>query len=447
MASKGIDCFTYLSTSQFQTVVASRGNSDINFTEGGKMQMEHCEIEKSSLNGPGGIFENTGRLRIDAYSNNSELLSRYAEINPVTGNIADSNMKNMLETTSEIGDNYAVSYGFYDAGAGKSHQVYVYVTDNYSNWMGDLINATPQLKEQPFGTFVLPGSHDAGSFTAFLNDEIIQSIFNALGAELPEMSMAKRAIVNLFYTQKDDINTQLKLGIRYFDFRPGYTINRLVDNELRHQHNFLPGYRFDSFLSDVVGFLEAHQNEVVVVNIKYDGFAQDDMKPSDEVVKEYISNAIVNSNIQIGTREDLNLTTSTILEQNKRLIVLQRTNNCRDSYNDSYKTDDPNKIIESMNSILAETEGDWTVLQLQGTFSGVFWGGITSGILTLSDASSPLLSTKAKFDYATYDWIGQKDNVASKCGKNLLVLLNDFVDNALVSYAISITKQRSTLNS
>jgi len=97
MVSKGIDCFTYLSTSQFKTVVASRGNSNINFnfvqhdqnTTLGKMQTAHCEISRSSLD----LFENTGRLRIDAYHNNTGLLSRYAEVNPVTGNIADSNIK------------------------------------------------------------------------------------------------------------------------------------------------------------------------------------------------------------------------------------------------------------------------------------------------------------------------------------------------------------------
>ncbi|MBD2546045.1 hypothetical protein [Planktothricoides raciborskii] len=348
----------------------------------------------------------------------------------------------MLETTSEIGENYAVSYGFYDAGAGKSHQVYVYITENYSNWMGDLIDAIPSLKDKPFGTFVLPGSHDAGSFTAFLNDEIIQEIFKHLGKVVPVMPIAKRAIVNLFYTQKDNINTQLKLGTRYFDFRPGYTIRRLVDNELRHQHNCLPGYRFDSFLSDVVDFLKEHQNEVVVVNIKYDGFARKDMEPSDDVVEQYISNTLANSNIKKGTIEDIKRKTSEILTENKRLIVLKGSDNCRDSYNDdNYKTEDVNKLIESLQSTLAKAEESWTVLQLQSTFNGTL-DGITGGVLTLSDASSALLSTKAKFDYVTYNWLTRKDNVASKCGKNLLVLLNDFVDNAMVSHAIAITKQR-----
>ncbi|NJL52813.1 MAG: hypothetical protein HC930_12445 [Hydrococcus sp. SU_1_0] len=75
---------------------------------------------------------------------------------------------------------------------------------------------------------------------------------------------------------------------------------------------------------------------------------------------------------------------------------------------------------------MEKKEETWTVLQLQSTYNGDLSGimdgkipGSIKGIATLSDASSPLLSTKAKFDFATYDWLSS--NAASKCGGKLLV--------------------------
>lgn len=108
------------------------------------------------------------------------LQARYAEIAPSTGNLGDLNMKNMLQTPSIVENDYAISYGFYDAGIGENHQAYMYVTDNYSNWMGDLMNVELELKNKPFGTFVLPGSHDAGMFAGIDSDDAAREFVNGL---------------------------------------------------------------------------------------------------------------------------------------------------------------------------------------------------------------------------------------------------------------------------
>ena len=57
---------------------------------------------------------------------------------------------------------------------------------------------------------------------------------------------------------------------------------------------------------------------------------------------------------------------------------------------------------------------------------------------------SPLMSTKAVFDNSTYPWLANNalGNFSANC---LLVLLNDFVDNALVKHAIEITRKRIDL--
>ena len=101
----------------------------------------------------------------------------------------------------------------------------------------------------------------------------------------------------------------------------------------------------------------------------------------------------------------------------------------------------PNKIIAALNNTLQQPEKLWTLLQLQGTYTATA-DGVKSAVVTMSDASSPLLSTKACFDHKTYPWVIKSTNVAERCGKNSLVLLNNFVDNALTSHCCAITKQR-----
>jgi hypothetical protein len=456
--SKGVDYFVYLNGGPFKVNVSSRGSEDRTFASDskdlvGKIQQGHCEIHMSNIKDS----EHTGRFQIAAGNNDAIYLSKYAEIAPSTGNLGDSDMKDMLQTPSIVKDNFAVSYGFYDAGADESHQAYMYVTDNYSNWMGNLVDKMSELeKNKSFGNFVLPGSHDAGMFTGIYSDEQARDLINRATNYVPGgiliqggTSTARRILINFAYTQKDDINKQLLLGVRYFDFRPGYNIAN-KDNKLRHQHFFVPGYEFDKFLSDVVSFLKTHTREIVVVNVQYSGFATNNMKPDEGTINSYIDQAISGSDIQKGGINDLNKTVKELFDAKTRLIFLYQKDdgNCRNSYNigeSYYKTNDVNQIVAALDQTFSNpkfnAEKDWTVLQLQSTYNGT-WGGGAKGVATLSDASSPLLSTKAKFDYKTYDWVSNKENVASRCGGNLLVLLNDFVDNALVSHSIAITKQR-----
>jgi len=116
-----------------------------------------------------GVLDHTGRFQWDVFYNSNNLAGRYARIAPSTGDMGDTNMGNMLQTPSLIGLDYAISYGFYDAGAGwgsltNQDQSYVYVTDNYSNWMGDLGKSMPSIMDKPFSTFALAGAHDSGMF-------------------------------------------------------------------------------------------------------------------------------------------------------------------------------------------------------------------------------------------------------------------------------------------
>jgi len=95
--------------------------------------------------------------------------------------------------------------------------------------------------------------------------------------------IVERAIRNISLTQKEDISTQLNLGVRYFDFRPGHYAWD-AKSSLFHQHNVVPGCSLDSFCHQIIQFLEEHESEVVVVSLNTSGFANDAMKPEESEV-------------------------------------------------------------------------------------------------------------------------------------------------------------------
>lgn len=487
--SKGIDAYMYLSGSDYSVTVSARGNADTVFSESkspevGAMQHDNWEINQTDLKGWGAL-EKSGRYTVSGQKSGQTVISRFAEINPLTGNLCNNDLGDMLNTSPLIGKDVTVSYGFYDAGTGKKHQSYMYVTENYENWMRDCLASTPALAKRKFGTFVLPGSHDAGMFCGVDSEEDAEKLLLNLAASFAAKNKgataggaaaaallastpllialagvavaavaaktARRTLIGFGYTQKDNIDTQLRLGTRYFDFRPGYSPSfSRKDDKLRHQHGFIPGCEFSVFLSDVTNFLKTHPSEIVVVHVKFDGFHEKGMEPTDTEVDKYLLQAVEGTGIELGTVKDLDATVEALIVSKKRLIVLREADKCKDSYgDDAYATDNPQNIIDAITAKLESPNGDtsWTVLQLQGTYTNKLIKddkkALAGHVTSLSDASSPLLSTKARFDHATYPWlVSTRANVAEHAGGNLLVLLNDFVDNALTSHAWALTKRR-----
>ncbi len=460
MTSKGIDYYTYLGNNSFKvdfTKPINHGKSKqtTSAAEVNEMLAGNYQLSKSDI----GLTELTGRFQWTAHQNVKTIAIRYAEIAPITGNLGSSNMGVMLNTPSVFTPDYALSYGFYDAGPGlgaltSQDQSYVYVTPSVSNWMGDLLTANPALGNAPFHVFALPGAHDAGTFSTAMYAVMEQStvFMSALNnfVKLTQSSAAvNRTIINLAVTQKDDITDMLNLGARYFDFRPGYTYDNIAAG-IYHEHNFIPGYDYPGFLCDVLTWLADNPTEIVVVSLNFQGFAQDTMKPSVENLNQGIAAAVQQTgtqNIKFGDASALNQTVSELLDSNTRLIFLNQIGSATDadkydSYTDAYKTTDVNVILKALQVMQSTPQNGaaYTVLQLQGTANGTK-DGIAKSIATTSDASSPLMSTKAMFDNQTYPWL--QANVATQFSPDyLLVFLNDFVDNALASYAKAITLQR-----
>ena len=441
----------------------------------GQMLNDTLKISRLDI----GVNSLTGRFEWHLFNGGLEPANGYAEINPITGNLGDSDMKYMLNTPSSTSGDHSISYGFYDSGPGFGNltnhdQSYVYVTANQSKWMGNLANSNPSIKNAPLNRFVLPGAHDAGMFDI----SSVQTLANTatfkkflaltagLGVDILEkldLAQINRVIINLAFTQKDSIATMLDLGIRYFDFRPGYNLGDASHfGKLYHQHNFIPGYDYDSFIGDICQWLRDNPSEIVVVALGHSGFQETYMQASPQVLWPIIDSHSTANNIVIGSQPDLAEAYTDLIQANKRLIVLGqygfKTSSTvyndplqnipiwdaakYDSYNDGYQTTDVNVILTALNGMdpSNQLKYDYTVLQLQGTASGAS-GGIFDSVTTQSDASSPLMSTKASFDNATYPWI--QANVPRFSADQLLVCLNDFADNALAQYCAALTKQRA----
>jgi hypothetical protein len=469
MPSKGVDYWGFTSDPGFSIQYkfpSDEGEHHKHFYDNSFTEMYHGNYQLSWDDIPPWPWDLYGRYTWTASLNDSEVASKYAKINPLTGNMDDGGggLTVMLETPSIITDDYTVCYGFYDAGSGvgdsltDQDQSYVYFTKNYSNWMKLLVAEVSGAGDKPFTTWALPGVHDAGMFDP---TEFISLLSNADWFDLLPVlaipitlseSEATRAIINLAFTQKDNIATMLEIGIRYFDFRPGYNAD-IGSADLYHQHNVIPGYPYASFLSDVAAFLAANPSEIVVVSANNQGFYTADaaaMTPTVEVIGDYLATALKGQTLTTGDVTDLASSYNTLIQENKRLIFLNQLGNTGDptkydSYTldpTAYITTDVTTIIGALNQMNSAGQAayDYTVLQVQGTAQATS-GAAESAIFTLSDASSPLMSTKANFDNSTYPWL--MANVANNfLTSQLIVYLNDFGDNALVNTAFRTTALR-----
>jgi hypothetical protein len=469
MLTKGIDYYTFLDTEDCRVTFCASNLTPVSYCASFPMCKGNFQI-------PGGKFA------WKAENADGILYTGFAEINPLVGNLSRSNLNNMMSTKSIITPKYSLSYGFYDCGMRTAanfltnqEKSYVYLTHNYSEWMKDLARKNPQFLDRPLNVLALAGAHDAGMFETFnfkslLKNEDFSNKFQLHIADSLAYSSTnfsdvsnylERIVINLACTQKDDISTMLDLGIRYFDFRPGYCYEPFRDlsgiqHKIFHQHAFIPGYLFYDFLCDIFKWLAAHPEEIVVVNLNFQGFEEASMKPNIEDLVKLVQNAQLDTNtrnIAIGGKENLNETIRLLLNESKRLIFLNQIDVDSDalkydSYNDEiYATIDVNDILTALDRMqwCQPKDDTYTVLQLQGTASADIKACSTSILdamsLGSSDAMSLLMSNKAAFDNSTYPWLWS--NVSNEFSPNsLLVFLNDFVDNALVKHAIDITCKR-----
>jgi hypothetical protein len=480
MLTKGIDNYVFLDNKNFTINFHVSGSNSFSCSDYHPMCKGSFQIN---------ILNSNGIFSWEVTQKEQTLIKHFAEINKLQGDLFHSDLRDIMTTQSIITAEYALSYGFYDCGTRsiETHltnhdRSYVYLTRNYSEWMKDLAKECPEFLDRPLNALALPGAHDAGMFEIF-NSKLLttdKKFLSKLQLHLasscacesknfPDFSnFIERIVINIACTQKDDIFTMLNLGIRYFDFRPGYCFGSLRNISgfkgiIFHQHGFIPGYPYRDFLFEIFKWLTLHPTEIVVVNLNFQGFEEASMRPSSQELMKVVDDAMKavkdeNSSIPeitIGGKEDLNVTIRHLLDKNKRLIFLNQidensdASKC-DSYNDSYATTDVTNILTALDRMPSyPLDGEvYTVLQLQGTATAdpvacmvSIRDAVSKGC---SDAMSPLMSTKADFDNSTYPWLAK--NVLNKFSHNILIVfINDFVDNALVKQAIDITRKRIDL--
>ncbi|KAK4046946.1 hypothetical protein OIV83_005737 [Microbotryomycetes sp. JL201] len=423
----------------------------------------------------------------------------HVKMHPVTGITRGQGLNSTAESTAIFAEHGVISYGFHDAGTARRNQLYAYVTPRLDNWLGDLINNDPAWLQVPFCKLALPGAHDAGMYgpihgglTALIQEghfghalksglitNIASPVVRGLVDLLESFKLSpNRVLSNMALTQKDTIESQLGIGVRFFDFRPGWCFHDVIHTrreKLYHQHAIVPGCTYESFLTSILEFLATHPREIVVIELKDDGFAiksnrEKDgqvvvytMVPTEEELSQDMERARLAAkasgaqDIVIGDASDMAKPIGEILKANRRLLLIDRVHHPdqwkrNDSYDHvAYNTDEPAPIIAALEKTLAEsskpepaavtgTAPRGCIYQLQGTPTSDLMDDLKAS-LTYSDSSSLLTYIKPKMDRVTYPWLASHEFHEP----GTIVLLQDFVEGVLVEHAIDISRRRAGL--
>ena len=458
MYAKGIDYYLYFDSQDLHTGL---GVPQVTRSHGPEANFRRNNFHVSSGNIPDPL-NYTGRLEWVTMYRGKEMIRQWQNISSFDGNLKTGTMHNMFNTPPRIG-NPTVCWGLYDAGSGvtsgmtNQHQLYIYATRDQRRWMSDLAKRNPRVAHGPFARFALPGSHDAGMFDMRMVRKVLTHpafiVAVTAGLGIVGAILGPRAVANLSMTQKDNIRTQLDIGTRFFDFRPGWmhpAIRGITPNQLYHQHGLIPGYPYVEFLVDVLRWLDENPGEIVVVSANTQGFAANVMKPTAEAVDQALETAIAKAKLSkpigMGGVRDLASSYEALIRDNTRLIFLNEIEDETRFYNSwsgAYATLRPRPIIKAFEGMKREMPPttDYVVMQMQATATGID-AVVAASIPTTSDASSPLLATKAMMDAATNPWL--RTHAAKRLSPDhLLVFLNDFVDNCMVDTAIMVTEQRA----
>ena len=135
----------------------------------------------------------------------------------------------------------------------------------------------PSIKAKSITEIAIPGSHNSGTYSLSKDmpvgsdqSKLIQGIGN-----IPTLGRFFKSILHLWgICQHIDIEHQLQIGIRYFDFRVGK-----VNGQFRIIHG-LYGTKIGNILLEIGQFLAQHPEEIVILDFQrfYDCTKQDHRK-------------------------------------------------------------------------------------------------------------------------------------------------------------------------
>lgn len=465
MPSKGVQCYSYIAVPVCQVEFSVPGTTIIR-DQLRQFSNDHLEVDKDKIKGH---FNFNGTFSFRVTQNGNQIANESIEINTLTSHLGAGSMKSMENQLSVITNDIIVSYGFYDAGTGvaglpSSDQCYVTVTPNYSRWMGEVAPQGSPQASRPFSKFFLPAAHDIGMNSMQNADAVLSSsaivdalitfnpAFAKIAAEMSHdavMHIAPNIVRALSLTQKDPFPAILSIGARYFEFRPAFLHKAIraehpIPDVLYFSHSAIPGMPYAQFLQDTVSFLMAQPDEIVVVQLRWDGVPGDCAHPSDQDLADYMNSALQASNGSIvqGSLDDMrNLTIQQLREQRKRLILFGPVDSLSTYTDAGNATLNGDGIIAEFNQLTSESQAGkpFTNLQCQATATNIT-DVVAYSVLSANADNSCLLATKSICDSKTLPWI--VENAGRLDGGELLVAMNDFFDGATADVAIEWSRKR-----
>ncbi|KAF2193534.1 PLC-like phosphodiesterase [Zopfia rhizophila CBS 207.26] len=467
MPSKGIKCFAYIAVPGVE-IEFSVPKQSITKRDQGHFTTDHLEVESKNL----GAFKFTGKFSFKVRRDGRELTNQWVDVNSMTGSLENGTMQNMEQTPSVFAEGLIIVYGFYDAGPGvaglpKQHLCYVTVTRNYENWMRDIAPPGSEKADKQFHRMVLPSSHDIGMNSMQTSQAILQKagtgvIREVLGLSLPRAldvlnkvadsainAIAPDIVRALAITQKDTLDTILKIGARYFEFRPAKCHRQFqrvspLEDTVYFQHGAIPGMLYKQFLFDIANFLNDHRDEIVVIQNRWDGVPGDCPRPNDDELRAVLDEVLRGKDIQIGNQDDMMRKSIKDLRNERKRLIVTRDVNQVSNYDDlANATVDGTSMVNKLNEMGRNPPRGHpiTLLQCQATATNIK-DVIVYSVLSSDVSTSPILATKPICDAKILPLL--RGDVGRNLGKeeSVVVVLNDFFDGGTADVAIQMCRER-----
>ncbi|KAK4193179.1 putative phosphatidylinositol-specific phospholipase C [Podospora australis] len=468
MPSKGVHVYTYIAVPGV-SIELSVPKETITLNALHEFWNGTLEVEARNIDS---FFNKKGRFTFKVFHDGNQITEQWIDVNALTGSASGGTMESIAQTPSIFhNDHLVISYGFYEAGKGHDvlpdqHQCYIAVAPQYTTWITDLAPPGSDFENKPFSRLVLPSAHDVGMNSMDSSSALMRRVGGAVVSTLlsdnallgkivdrlsgaPIEIIAPNIIYSLSMTQKDTLRDMLRIGARYFEFRPARLHNALIPtgalpDRLYFMHAAIPGMSYESFLQEVLDFLRDHPHEIIVVQLRWDGVPQDCCHPSHEEKQEYLEQALRDHDIVAGNVEDMkHRTISELRRDRKRLIMLDSVDSLSTYTDEGNATLTGDSLVDAFGQVLNRDNQRgkaFTNIQCQATPTNIR-DALMLSIKDTGVTTSLLLLTKGICDSKTLPWCRQ--NLLDKTElDHLVVMMNDWIDGATADVAVDLSRRR-----
>ena len=227
---------------------------------------------------------------------------------------------------------YRVNFSVYpNPGTSKYHQFNFVVSNDMSNWMADLFNKKPALLNKEIYNVVFPTSHDALAYSFDKNAYEI----DVLGAYANIISKVSKWVlgdrvphfISGLSTTQYPISNQLNNGIRGFDIRFANKFASGLNggdfyatgSEFYHPHG-LKGQNVGKAIKNyIIPFLNAHRQEFILLDFTKANNKNIDVRSD---LQNILDDLYEHYQPLLMRGIDLNKNIRTLINENKRLIVI-----------------------------------------------------------------------------------------------------------------------------